>query len=63
VPHDVELVEEDTRLWGMAPERGANGLPHVHCAELDACRFVGTQRGKEEVHVGCGAALAADPDW
>ena len=25
--------------------------------------FFGTQRGKEEVHVGFGAALAADPDW
>jgi hypothetical protein len=30
---------------------------------LDACRLFGTQRGKEEVHVGFGAALAADPDW
>jgi len=47
----------------MAPEQGANGLPHVHCGELDACRLFGTQRGKEDVHVGFGAALAADPDW
>lgn len=63
VAHDVELVEDDTRVWCMAPERGAKGLPHVHCGELDACRLFGTQRGKEEVHVGFGAALAADPDW
>lgn len=25
--------------------------------------FFCAQRGKEEVHVGLGAALAADPDW
>jgi len=62
VAHDVERVEEDTRLWRMAPKRGAKGLPPVPCSEWDACRLVGTQRGKDEVHVGLGAALAADPD-
>ncbi len=30
---------------------------------MDARRLFGTQRGKEEVHVGFGAALATDPDW
>jgi len=62
VAHDVELVEDDTCLWCMARERGTKGLPHIHRGELDACRLFGTQRGKEEVHVGFGAALAADPD-
>ena len=63
VAHDVELVEDTARLWCMARERGAKGLPPVHRGELDARRFWGTQCGKEEVHVGLGAALAADPDW
>ena len=62
VTHDVELVEDDTRLWCMAHERGAKGLPPVHGGEWDARRLFGTQRGREEVHVGFGAALAADPD-
>ena len=62
VAHDVELVEDDTCLWRMAPERGAKGLPPVHRGELDARRLFGAQRGKEEVHVGFGAALTADPD-
>ena len=55
VAHDVELVEDDTCLWRMALERGAKGLPHVHRGELDARRLLGTQRGKEEVHVGFAA--------
>jgi hypothetical protein len=63
VAHDVELVEDDARLWRMVRERGAKGLPHVHRGELDARRLFCAQRGKEEVHVGFGAALAADPDW
>jgi hypothetical protein len=63
VAHDVELVEDDACLWGMAHQRGAKGLPPVHCGELDACRLWGTQRGKKEVPVGFGAALAAAPDW
>jgi hypothetical protein len=62
VAHDVELVEDHARLGCMAPERGATGLPPVHGGELDARRFLGTQRGKEAVHGGFGAALAADPD-
>ena len=63
VTHDVELVEDHARLWCMAPERGAKGLPPVHRGELDARRLFGAQRGKEEVHVSFGAALTADPDW
>ncbi len=62
VAHDVELVEDDTCLWRMALERGTKGLPHVHRGELDARRLFGAQRGKEEIHVGFGAALTADPD-
>ena len=59
----MELVEDAARLWRMAHEGGAKGLPPVHRGELDARRLVCAQRGKEEVHVGFGAALAADPDW
>lgn len=62
VAHDVELVEDDSRLWCMAHERGTKGLPHVHRGELDARRLVRAQCGEEEVHVSLGAALAADPD-
>jgi len=46
----------------VARERGAKGLPHVHRGELDARRLFCAQRGEEEIHVGLGAALAADPD-
>lgn len=46
----------------MAPERSAKGLPHVHRGKLNTRRLVRAQCGKEEVHVGLGAALAADPD-
>ncbi|GJL70756.1 MAG: hypothetical protein NPIRA06_33910 [Nitrospirales bacterium] len=63
VAHDVELVEDDARLWCMARERGAEGLPHVHRGELDARRLLRAQGGEEEIHVGLGAALTADPDW
>jgi len=62
VAHDVERVEDDTCVWCMAFERGTKGLPHVHRGELNARRFFHTQRSKEEVHVGFGAAFAADPD-
>jgi len=62
VAHDVELVEDDTCVWCMVREQGTKGVPPVHRGELDARRFFGAQRGKEEVHAGFGAALTADPD-
>ena len=62
VAHNVECVEDDSCLWRLARERGAKGLPPVHRGELDARRLSRAQCGKEEVHVGLGAALADDPD-
>ena len=62
VAHEVERVEDDTRWWRMAPERGANGLPPVPRGKLEARRLVCAQRGKEEVPVGFGAARPADPE-
>src|SRR3990172_502733 len=52
--HDVELVENDSRLWSVALERGAERLPHVHRGELDARRLLRAQRGEEEVEVRLG---------
>jgi len=47
VVYDVELIKDDTYLWQMVRERGAEGLPHVHRGELNARRLFCVQRCKK----------------
>ena len=43
----MELIKDDTYLWRMVRERGAEGLPHVHRGELNARRLFCVQRSKK----------------
>ena len=45
MPQDVELVEQDAGLGGMARGREPEGLPHVHPPEPEPGRFPGAQPG------------------
>ena len=64
VPQDMELVEDDLGLRGVAglERRGAEGLPHVHDGQADSPGFLGAEPGIEGIHAGFGAVGAAEPD-
>ena len=62
VAQDVELVEDDAGLRGVALERGAERTPHVHHRELEAADLLRAQRGKELVEVLFAPPLPAEPD-
>ena len=60
--HDVELVEEDRRLRGVAGGGIAKRFPHVHDGQPDMLSFPLAQPLVELRHARLGAILTAEPD-
>ena len=62
MPHDVELVEQDRRLWRLVAGHVAEWLPHVHHDKLDFAGLLGSQPSVELHHAGLRAVIAAEPN-
>jgi len=62
MPQDVELVEQNAGLRGVARGGEPEGLPHVHHREPEPGRFPGAQPGVELIQARLGAIGPAEPD-
>ncbi len=60
--HDVELVEDNTRVGDVARDGVAKRLPHVHHGQFNAGSLFRPQINEKAIKVGLLTALAADPD-
>ena len=59
---DVELVEQNAGLGGVARGREAKGFPHVHHREPQAGGLPGAEPGIELIQARLGAIRPAEPD-
>jgi hypothetical protein len=62
VAHDVELVEHDPGLGGVARRGIPKRLPHIHQRQLDALAPLGTEFVEELVQARLRAIGPAEPD-
>jgi hypothetical protein len=62
MPQDVELIEQDAGLRGVARGREPEGLPHVHHGEPEPGGLPRAQPGVELIQAGLGAIGPAEPD-
>lgn len=60
--HDVEIVEQDGRLQGVAMGGVAERIPHAHDSQTHAfCLFL-PEKSLELVHALLAATVTAEPD-
>src|ERR1700730_6910543 len=59
---DMELVEQNRRLWRMRIRRQAERLPHVHDGEANTRTLLLAEPGVELAHARLRTILAAKPD-
>src|SRR5438309_2208514 len=62
VVHDVEFVEQNTRLRCVPDRRVPKCLPHVHHGQSDSAALLGPQFSIEQVHARFLPVLPAEPD-
>src|SRR6195256_5190226 len=60
--NDMELVEQNRRLWRMRIRRQAERLPHVHDGEANTRTLLLAEPGVELAHASLRTGLAAKPD-
>src|SRR6266849_4580232 len=63
VAQDMELVEQDAGLRGLARRRDTEGFPHVHHRESEPRGFPRAEPRVELIQACLGAIRPAEPDW
>src|SRR6202043_3144001 len=59
---DMELIEQNRRLWRMGIRRQAERLPHVHDGETNTRTLLLAEPGVELAHARFRTVVAANPE-